>query len=79
VEVVESCHCCSAAGIRPDIMFVRLMTNFGSHTTYMHCATETHYLEYRKMSLIRTCEMNLILMIKLVEINSNTGDPYLAY
>jgi hypothetical protein len=71
VEVVESFHCYSAVGIRPDLMFVRLMANFGFRATYKHCTAGVHYPKYRKTSPIRTWEMDLVLMTKSVKINSN--------
>jgi hypothetical protein len=48
-----------------------LIMNFGSRATYRHCAVGAHYPEYRKSPPIRVWEMDLLLMTKLLEMNSN--------
>jgi hypothetical protein len=68
---VEASHCYSAAGIGPVLRLLGLTMNFGPRTTYSQCAVGAHYPEYGKTSPIRTWEMDLVLMIKSVEINSN--------
>jgi hypothetical protein len=65
---VEASHCYNATGIRPGLRLLGLMVN---RVSYRHCVTGGHYPEYRKMSPIKTWEMDLILMTKSVEINSN--------
>jgi hypothetical protein len=45
--------------------------NFGSCASYRHCAAGAHFPECRKMPPIREWEMDLVLMTKSVEINSN--------
>jgi hypothetical protein len=68
---VEASHCCSATGIRPGLRLLGLMADFGSRAFYRYCAVGAHYPECRKTPLIRAWEMDLVLMIKSVEINSN--------
>jgi hypothetical protein len=68
---VEASHCYSAMGIRPVLKLLGLKTNFGSRATYRHCAAGTHYPEYGKTPPIRAWEMDLVLMTKSVETNSN--------
>jgi hypothetical protein len=68
---VEAFHCCSAAGIVHVLMLFRLMTNFGFRAIYRHCAAGAHYPEYGKTPPIRAWKMDLVLMTKSVEINSN--------
>jgi hypothetical protein len=68
---VEASHCCSAAGIGPALRLFMLTANFGSRDTYRHCAGGGHYPEYGKTPPVRAWEMDLVLMTKSVEINSN--------
>jgi hypothetical protein len=71
VEIVEASRSCSVVGIGPVLRFCLLTTNFGSCASYRHYAAGTHYPKYRKTPPISAWEMELVLMTKSVEINSN--------
>jgi hypothetical protein len=69
---VEASHCCSATGIGTGLrFFCWLMANIGSRASYRHYAVGAHNPECRKMPPIMTWEMDLVLMTKSVEMNSN--------